>query len=67
MACDELAAGRLPDDIDRALVIRAAREFITNPSRARDAMLRQEAMRERDAWLRRLPSFRRRGHEIQAQ
>ena len=54
MACDDLAAGRLPDNADRALVVRAAREFITNPSRARDAMLRQEAMRARDGWLRRL-------------
>ena len=56
MACDDLAAGRLPDDADRALLVRAAREFITNPSRARDAMLRQEAMRERDEWLRKLAS-----------
>lgn len=54
IACDDLTAGRLPDGADRALVVRAAREFIANPSRARDAMLRQEALRERDAWLRRL-------------
>ena len=54
MACDDLAAGRLLDDADRALLVRVAREFIANPSRARDAMLRQEALRERDEWLRRL-------------
>ncbi len=54
MACDELAAGHLPNDTGLALVVRAAREFIMNPSRARNAMLRQEALRERNRWLRRL-------------
>ncbi len=50
-AYTDLACGRLPDEAGRRLVVRAARSFLETPSRARDAMLRQEAIRERDRLL----------------
>lgn len=52
-ALTDLTVGRLPDEPGRRLVVRAARSFLDTPSRARDAMLRQEAIRgSRFAWPR---------------
>ncbi len=53
-ALDHLAAGKPLDEAGRRLVARVARAFLDTPSRARDAMLRQEGQRDRDEWLRRL-------------
>ena len=50
-ACDTLGAGRLPDAEGRRLVARAARSLLDTPSRARYALLRQEAIRARDRLL----------------
>ena len=50
-ACDDLAAGRLPAEAGRRLILRAARSFAETPSRQRHAMWRQEGIRERDRLL----------------
>lgn len=52
--CNKLDAGCLPDEAERRLVARAAREFISSPSREREALLLKEAMAERDKWIRKL-------------
>lgn len=54
VACDDLAAGQLPDEASRRLVARAARAFLETPSPARDQLLRRDGQRDRDEWLRRL-------------
>ena len=53
-ACDVLAAGRLPDEAGRRLILRAAQSFAETPSRNRDALWRQEGLRKRDELLREL-------------
>lgn len=50
-ALADLAAGRLPDEAGRRLVMRAARDFMQTPSRSRAALFRQEGLRQRDQIL----------------
>jgi len=48
---DEIRAGRSLNTDDARFVARVLRTFVETPSRGRDALLRQEAIRERDAHL----------------
>ncbi len=50
-ALDDFAAGRLPDETGRRLIIRAAQYFMDTSSQGRDTMFRLEAIRERDGLL----------------
>ena len=53
-ACDDLCAGRVPDEADLELVVRAARAFVEKPSRARKSFMHQEPDAERNRWIRKL-------------